>query len=176
MLLQQVNLTEQRNKKVKALSGGMKRRLGIAQALLNEPKVLIVDEPTAGLDPEERIRFRNMLCEAAQDRVVILSTHIVGDIEATCESIAVLDRGRLRYSGTVSRMLSQAQGYVYQASVTRQKLSQIKQEYMVTAVVMQGEIAQVRLVSHTLPDIPAKMVEPNVEDAYMLLLHRNSGV
>ena len=176
MLLQQVNLTEQRNKKVKALSGGMKRRLGIAQALLNEPKVLIVDEPTAGLDPEERIRFRNMLCEAAQDRVVILSTHIVGDIEATCESIAVLDRGRLRYSGTVSRMLSQAQGYVYQASVTRQKLSQIKQEYMVTAVVMQGEIAQVRLVSHTPPDIPAKMVEPNVEDAYMLLLHRNSGV
>ena len=83
-LLKKVNLTEHRDKKVKALSGGMKRRLGIAQALLNNPKVLIVDEPTAGLDPEERVRFRNLLSEIAEDKIVILSTHIVGDIEATC--------------------------------------------------------------------------------------------
>ena len=83
LLLKKVNLTEHKNKKVKALSGGMKRRLGIAQALLNDPKVLIVDEPTAGLDPEERIRFRNLLCDVAEERIVILSTHIVGDIEAT---------------------------------------------------------------------------------------------
>ena len=82
LLLQKVNLTEHRHKKVKALSGGMKRRLGIAQALLHDPKVLIVDEPTAGLDPEERIRFRNLLCEVAEERIVLLSTHIVGDIEA----------------------------------------------------------------------------------------------
>lgn len=80
LLLEKVNLTEHKNKKVKALSGGMKRRLGIAQALLNDPKVLIVDEPTAGLDPEERIRFRNLLCDVAEERIVILSTHIVGDI------------------------------------------------------------------------------------------------
>lgn len=93
LLLKKVNLIEQKNKKVKALSGGMKRRLGIAQALLNDPKVLIVDEPTAGLDPEERIRFRNLLCDVAEERIVILSTHIVGDIEATCENLAILNEG-----------------------------------------------------------------------------------
>lgn len=92
-LFKKVNLTEHRDKKVKALSGGMKRRLGIAQALLNNPKVLIVDEPTAGLDPEERVRFRNLLSEIAEDKIVILSTHIVGDIEATCEDIAIINEG-----------------------------------------------------------------------------------
>ena len=93
-LLYKVNLQEDQKKKVKALSGGMKRRLGIAQAILHDPKILIVDEPTAGLDPEERVRFRNLLCEIAKDRIVILSTHIVGDIEATCEDIAVAGRGK----------------------------------------------------------------------------------
>ncbi len=101
-LLMRVNLLDDQKKKVKALSGGMKRRLGIAQAILHHPQVLIVDEPTAGLDPEERVRFRNLLCEMAQDRIVILSTHIVGDIEATCEDIAVLDAGSMIYRGTVA--------------------------------------------------------------------------
>lgn len=95
LLLKRVNLMDQRKKKVKALSGGMRRRLGIAQALLHDPKVLIVDEPTTGLDPEERIRFRNLLCEVAEERIVILSTHIVGDIEATCEDIAIMNDGRI---------------------------------------------------------------------------------
>ena len=100
-LLSKVNLGSSRKLKVKALSGGMKRRLGIAQALLHDPQVLIVDEPTAGLDPEERVRFRNLLCEIAGDRIVILSTHIVEDIEKTCEKIAVLKRGELFYNGTL---------------------------------------------------------------------------
>ena len=112
-LLKKVNLTEHRDKKVKALSGGMKRRLGIAQALLNNPKVLIVDEPTAGLDPEERVRFRNLLSEIAEDKIVILSTHIVGDIEATCEDIAIINEGRVIYNGTVDALLQAAEGKVF---------------------------------------------------------------
>ena len=108
VLLHKVNLTEHRKKKVKALSGGMKRRLGIAQALLNDPKVLIVDEPTAGLDPEERVRFRNLLSELAEDKIVILSTHIVGDIEAVCEDIAIIRNARIfsqhrQHCGTYAR-------------------------------------------------------------------------
>lgn len=107
-LLKRVNLEENAHKKVKALSGGMKRRLGIAQALLGDPKVLIVDEPTAGLDPEERIRSRNLLCEIAEDRIVILSAHIVGDIEATCQRIAILNDGTLLFNATVDSLLSNA--------------------------------------------------------------------
>lgn len=112
-LLKKVNLTEHRNKKVKALSGGMKRRLGIAQALLNNPKVLIVDEPTAGLDPEERVRFRNLLSEIAEDKIVILSTHIVGDIEATCEDIAIINEGRVIYNGTVDDFCRRRRQSIY---------------------------------------------------------------
>ena len=98
-ILEKVNLTDEQKKKAKALSGGMKRRLGIAQAMLNNPKVLIVDEPTVGLDPEERYRFRNLLTESAKERVIILSTHIVEDIENTCTTIGILDKGTLKYNG-----------------------------------------------------------------------------
>lgn len=106
-LLNKVNLTSSRRLKVKALSGGMKRRLGIAQALLHDPQVLIVDEPTVGLDPEERVRFRNLLCEIAGDRIVLLSTHIVEDIEKTCEKIAVLNSGELIYNGTLKDFIGE---------------------------------------------------------------------
>lgn len=101
-LLKKVNLDGAAKVRVKALSGGMKRRLGIAQAMLHDPRVLIVDEPTAGLDPEERVRFRNLLCEFAEDRIVLLSTHIVEDVEKTCESITVLCDGDILYSGSVN--------------------------------------------------------------------------
>ncbi|MGB4091943.1 MAG: ABC transporter ATP-binding protein [Ruminococcus flavefaciens] len=112
-LLRKVNLNEHRRKKVKELSGGMKRRLGIAQALIHDPKVLIVDEPTAGLDPEERIRFRNLLCEVAENRIVILSTHIVADIEASCEQVAIMDSGKILWNGTVQQLLDNARGHIY---------------------------------------------------------------
>ena len=137
-LLKKVNLTEHRDKKVKALSGGMKRRLGIAQALLNNPKVLIVDEPTAGLDPEERVRFRNLLSEIAEDKIVILSTHIVGDIEATCEDIAIINEGRVIYNGTVDALLQEAEGRVFTMTASKRELPGLKRQLSITSMHTQG--------------------------------------
>lgn len=169
MLLEKVNLTEHKSKKVKALSGGMKRRLGIAQALLNNPKVLIVDEPTAGLDPEERVRFRNLLSEIAEDRIVILSTHIAGDIEATCEDIAILNDGMVLYSGTVDRLLGAAEGKVFTKAVDKKELPKLKQEYTITSMHTQGNKVIVRFLSeHDV--VGAEASEPNIEDAYILHL------
>lgn len=168
-LLKQVNLAEHSEKKVRALSGGMKRRLGIAQAMLNDPRVLIVDEPTAGLDPEERVRFRNLLSEVAEDRIVLLSTHIVGDIEATCENVAILDRGRVIYNGTVEELLAAAQGKVFTKTVDRSEFSELKKELLITGMHTQGKRACVRFLSeNALPG--AELCEPNMEDAYMLYL------
>lgn len=174
LLLEKVNLTEHRRKKVKELSGGMKRRLGIAQALIHNPDVIIVDEPTAGLDPEERIRFRNLLCEIAEDRIVILSTHIVGDIESTCEKIAVMDEGRILWKGTVKELIQNASGHIYTANIEKQYMAQIKKEYIVTGMVAQADYITVRLVSDAEPDLPnAVLTEPDLEGAYMYCLHAN---
>lgn len=173
-LIEKVNLTEHRNKKVKALSGGMKRRLGIAQALLNDPKVLIVDEPTAGLDPEERIRFRNLLSETAGERIVILSTHIVGDIEASCEQIAILDGGRVLYRGTAEGLLSGAEGRVFTRAVDRRELAHFKKEWCITGMHPQGKDVFIRyLAGVALPG--AMACAPNLEDAYMLYLKENGA-
>lgn len=189
-LLKKVNLTDKKNSKVKSLSGGMKRRLGIAQALLHNPKVLIVDEPTAGLDPEERIRFRNLLCEVAEERIVLLSTHIVGDIEATCEQIAIMNEGEILWKGTVTELVENARGKVFTALVNREQLKELKRHYIVTSMLQQGANTEVRLIadkveggdtlgrkqgnkSTILQGIVISPAEPNCEDAYMYCLHQH---
>ncbi len=172
LLLERVNLIEHRGKKVKALSGGMKRRLGIAQALLHDPKVLIVDEPTAGLDPEERVRFRNLLSEVAEDKIVILSTHIVGDIEATCEDIAIIEEGRVLYTGTVDSLLEAAQGKVFTMTASKRELPKLKKQLSITGMHTQGSQVHLRFLADS-PELGAKACEPNIEDAYMLYLHSN---
>ena len=175
VLLEKVNLQEHYRTKIRALSGGMKRRLGIAQAILHDPKVLIVDEPTAGLDPEERVRFRNLLCEIAEDRIVILSTHIVGDIEATCEQIAIMDEGEIYYNGTLMDLLRMTEGKVYTAQISRKELAKMKENYVLTSMLTQGNNVMVRFLSEQKPQVEASACEPGVEDAYMYLMQEKEG-
>lgn len=169
-LLSKVNLTNHQNVKVKSLSGGMNRRLGIAQALIHNPRVLIVDEPTAGLDPEERIRFRNLLCEIANDRIVILSTHIVGDIEATCENVAILDSGKVIYNGSTEALAKLAEGKVYSIEVDKKDIENIKSRFVIIGMLTQGGKATLRVISDDKPFENAIECNPTIEDGYMLIM------
>ena len=175
-VLEQVNLSDCRNMKVKALSGGMKRRLGIAQAILHNPKVLIVDEPTAGLDPQERIRFRNLLCEMASNRIVMLSTHIVEDIQSTCENIALLDHGKLWYHGSVQDLIESAKNHVFTATVARDRVDQLKKQYILTGMTGFGNEVNVRLLAEEKPFADALLCEPTMEDAYMLCISKKQAI
>lgn len=169
-LIEKVNLENDLRKKVKNLSGGMKRRLGIAQALVNDPKVLIVDEPTAGLDPEERIRFRNLLRDFSVDRIVILSTHIVEDIEFTCENLAILDKGNILYSGKVVDMLNLAKDKVWTIVCPREDIDKIRKNNIVISTVSEGNNIRAKVLSSTLPFDNAIATKPTIEDAYMQIM------
>jgi len=169
-LLELTNLHGAANRRLGGYSGGMRQRVGIAQALLGDPKLVIVDEPTVGLDPEERVRFRNLLSEIAQNRVVILSTHIVSDVEAVASQIAVIREGRLVSQTTPEELLKKATGRVFTAVVASEGLAEAQHRVHVSNLIRRADGVHVRYVLNgngaTLPG--ARAIEPTLEDAYLL--------
>jgi ABC-2 type transport system ATP-binding protein len=172
-LLQLVNLAEVRKRPLGGYSGGMRQRIGIAQALLNDPQLLIVDEPTAGLDPEERVRFRNLLSDLSGDRIVILSTHIVSDVEATATEIALIAEGTLVAHAPPEELLRAAEGKVWEWVVPSAELSAVKQRYRIGGAVRRADGVHVRLLTESAPP-GAVPVPATLEDAYLhcLSAHR----
>jgi ABC-2 type transport system ATP-binding protein len=175
-LLEQVNLLEVADRWVGSFSGGMRQRLGIAQALLNNPAVLIVDEPTAGLDPEERIRFRNLLGRLSGNRIVILSTHIVGDISSSCDDMALLDAGKLHFRGRPADLIARADGQVWLLTVDSSQVAALQDCYPVINAVRRAEGVELRLLGDAaaldgLPDLQPAV--PTLEDAYILQMNRS---
>lgn len=169
--LKMVNLEKEKKKKVRQLSGGMLRRLGIAHAIFNEPKVLIVDEPTSGVDPQERIAIRNILSEFSENHTVLLSSHIVEDIASTCKQIMILDNGKVAYDGELKTFIKSGQGSVWKANLqSSQELNSLKQQYHIVSTQYLEDSIEVKILSRTRPTIPCVIIEPNIEDAYMLLL------
>ena len=169
-LLQLTNLTNAAKRPLGGYSGGMKQRVGIAQALLNDPQLLIVDEPTVGLDPEERVRFRNLLSDLSGERIVILSTHIVSDVEATATHIALVNKGQLLRESAPEDLLSELEGKVWEWTVSSDELVQIKQKYIVSGTIRKSNGVQVRVVSSDQPQSQARAVSSNLEDAYLYFI------
>jgi len=174
-LLVVVNLAEAAKRPLGGYSGGMKQRVGIAQALLNDPQLLIVDEPTVGLDPAERVRFRNLLSDLAGERIVILSTHIVSDVEATASEIVLINKGCQVEHATPDRLLARFDGQVWQWVIPEDQLTGLKQTHIVSGTVRHSDGIQVRMVSPTAPAAEAHAVAPNLEDAYLALVSHNGG-
>ena len=172
-LLQVVNLSEVRKQLLGGYSAGMKQRIGIAQALLNDPRLLIVDEPTAGLDPEERIRFRNLLSDLSSDRIVLLSTHIIYDVEASATRIAVLRKGRLLIDAMPEELLQEVEGKVWEWTVPSEDLPSIKQRYTISGTVRHRGEVELRIISAISPDEDSRLTSPRLEDAYLHLITEN---
>jgi ABC-2 type transport system ATP-binding protein len=171
-LLQVVNLVDSAKRPLGGYSGGMKQRVGIAQALLNDPQLLIVDEPTAGLDPEERVRFRNLLADLAGERIVILSTHIVSDVEATATSIAIIDKGQRITHAAPETIVQAVEGKVWTWVVSSEEFAKLKQSHLISSTARRSDGVHVRVVSERKPSTDAEAVPPMLEDAYLYYIQR----
>lgn len=175
-MLETVGLYEARDRQANKLSGGMKRRLGIAQSLIGNPKVLIIDEPTIGLDPEERLRFRNLLSDMSRKEIIIiLSTHIVGDISSSCTRMAMLNNGEVAYQGSPDRLIDQARGHVWLIQALDSELDTIKERFPVISTVPAKNGWEVHVVCDKLNGFKGKPVEPNLEHAYVYFLEYTLG-
>lgn len=169
-LLQVVNLVNAAKRPLGGYSGGMKQRVGIAQALLNDPQLLIVDEPTIGLDPEERVRFRNLLSDLSGERIVILSTHIVSDVEATATRIVLINKGLLLREAAPEDLFKELDGKVWEWTVSSDELTALKSKHIVSGTIRRSDGVQVRVVSESKPEANAQNISANLEDAYLYFM------
>lgn len=170
--LAQVGLSDAADRRLGEFSGGMRQRVGIAQALLNDPRLLIVDEPTVGLDPEERLRFRHLLSDLAVDRLVILSTHIVSDIEASASSLAIMAKGRLLFHGTPEALIADAAGHVWEWTVPASQVTAVRALHVTTGSQRCADGVRLRLVTECAPSVDAVPVAASLEDAHLWLVAR----
>lgn len=169
--LEKTSLSEHQNKKNKQLSGGMKRRVGLVQALLHDPQVLVIDEPTTGLDPEERIRIRNLLVDFSRERIVLFSTHVVEDLAATCNQLAIMKKGRLVYKGEMKKLMEGVKGHVWLCEgLKEEEAGQVMKEYRISSKVYTQKGLQLRIVSEKKPEIDCRLAEAGLEDAYMYVM------
>lgn len=175
-LLEVVGLENVAGKRLKTFSGGMKQRVGIAQALLNQPKILILDEPTAGLDPKERVRLRNLLADYAGDKIVILSTHIVSDIEAIADKVLLMKKGRFILQGTIPELIRKADGKVWELTVFPEEARKWQNESVVANLRHEGDQVVLRILSDTIPDGRAVPCEASLEDMYLYYFGEEKGV
>ncbi|MDO4297057.1 MAG: ABC transporter ATP-binding protein [Lachnospiraceae bacterium] len=174
-LLRRVGLTKAKNKKMKKLSGGMKRRVGIAQAMLNDPEILILDEPTAGLDPNERIRFRNLISDLAQDRLVLLSTHIVSDIEHIANEILLMKDGRIVHSGTQEEILAEVPTKVWSVVVSRNEVETWQKTFKVANMKTVPQGTELRVLSTDRPGLSAREEAMTLEDVFLYYFGEKAG-
>lgn len=171
-MLERVNLFEHRKKAISGFSGGMKQRFGIAQALLGNPQLLIVDEPTAGLDPGERNRFYNLLSEVGENVVVILSTHIVQDVKELCTNMAIIHRGRVVYAGAPAQAEQNLRGMIWQKSIARQELEEHRRAYRVISTKLVAGRPLIHVLSESAPGDGFSQVEPDLEDVFFSLVNQ----